>query len=143
MIATAPTASSLLALSKATTSLAEARPAPGTYIVDEVVSVHIKGVLSISEDTEKTPTVSIPLKEVLALFIARSGATRESSISLLRECLADALKGGTKGEGAVAAAAEIDAAFKEEVAALTASLPKTPVKGAVRWKGEAEVVEVV
>ena len=103
---------------------------PGQYDVDIVVRV--SGTVKVAEDTEKTPTVSIPVKEVLALFIARSGATREASIKLLRECLTDALKKDVEGVGAIDAAADIDAEFKSAVAALTASLPKTPVKGAVK-----------
>jgi len=104
----------------------------GKHSVDFMVRV--TGTINVAEDTEKTPTVSIPLKEVLALFIARSGCTREASIALLRECMTDALKDGVKGVGAVDAAADIDEAFKAEVAALTASLPKTPVKGKVTTK---------
>jgi hypothetical protein len=104
----------------------------GKHQVDFLVRV--TGTLNVAEDTEKVPTVSIPVKEVLALFIARSGCTREASIALLRECMTDALKDGTKGVGAVEAAADIDEVFKAEVAALTASLPKTPVKGKVTTK---------
>lgn len=128
------------AVTKAVSDLAAARPLPGVYQVDETITVHVNGVLTVLTDTEKTPTVSIPVKEVLALFIARSGATREASLNLLRECLTDALKGGVKGEGAVDAAASVDAEFKAAVADLTASLPKTPVRGAIKWKGEVEVL---
>jgi hypothetical protein len=112
--------------------------AAGSYAVD--VTVRVRGTVDVAADTAKTPTVSIPVKEVLALFIARSGATREASLKLLRECLTDALSKGVEGAGAVDAAADIDAAFKAEVAALTASLPKTPVKGAVKAKLAVEVV---
>lgn len=104
----------------------------GSYDVDFMVRV--SGTINVAEDTEKTPTVSIPMKEVLALFIARSGCTREASIALLRECLTDALQDGTRGAGAIDAATDIDEVFKAEVAALTASLPKTPVKGKVTTK---------
>lgn len=105
---------------------------PGSFDVDFMVRV--TGTINVAEDTEKTPTVSIPVKEVLALFVARSGCTREASIKLLRECLTDALKDGVKGEGAIEGAVDIDEVFKAEVAALTASLPKTPVKGKVTTK---------
>ena len=104
----------------------------GTHQVD--VTVRVTGSLTVAEDTEKTPTVSIPVKEVLALFVARSGCTREASLKLLRECLTDALAEGTKGEGAIDGAVDIDAEFKAMVSTLTASLPKTPVKGAVKAK---------
>jgi hypothetical protein len=108
--------------------------APGEYVIDTIV--HVQGTLTVAEDPQpKVPTVSIPLKEVLALFIARSGATRESSLKLLRECMSIALATGTKGVGAVEAAADIDEVFKAEVDRLTAALPRTPVRGACRVKG--------
>ena len=131
-----------LALAKsvkeATEKLARADVTVGTHPIDVVL--HIKGSLVVAPDTEKKPTSSIPFKEVLALFIARSGCTRESAVSLLRSCLTDALNHGVTGEGAVEAAAAIDEVFKAEVAALTASLPKTPVKGAVKASLAVEVV---
>lgn len=131
------TAIEALALSKAVKAERDAVEV-GEHHVD--VTVRITGTLSVAKDTEKTPTVSIPLKEVLALFIARSGCTREASIALLRECMTEALADGTKGVGAVDAAADIDACWKDEVSKLTASLPKTPVKGAVKAKLSVAVV---
>lgn len=131
-----------LALSRAVSSkedkVAREGVAPGTYDVD--VTVRVRGTIEVLDDTEKTPTVSIPLKEVLALFVARSGCTREHSLALLRECMADALRDGVKGEGAVAAAADIDAEYKRAVKDMLAGLPKTPVKGAVKADVEATLV---
>ena len=128
-----------LALSRAVSAkadkLAREGVAPGHYDLD--LTVRVTGTLEVLEDTEKTPTVSIPMKEVLALFVARSGCTREHSLNLLRECMADALRDGVKGEGAVAAAADIDAQYKASVAEMLATLPKTPVKGAVKADIEA------
>lgn len=106
--------------------------AAGDYDLDFVVRV--VGSMRVGEDTDKIPTVSIPVKEVLALFIARSGCTREHSLALLRDCMRDALSHGTRGQGAIDAAADIDTAFKEAVDDLTGSLPRTPVKGQVRCK---------
>jgi hypothetical protein len=110
----------------------------GTYEVD--VTVRVRGTIEVLDDTEKTPTVSLPMKEVLALFIARSGCTREASIALLRECMTDALREGVKGEGAVAAAADIDAQYKAAVKDMLATLPKTPVRGAVKADIETHLV---
>jgi hypothetical protein len=94
----------------------------------------------VLEDTDKTPTVSIPMKEVLALFIARSGCTREHSLALLRECMTDALRDGVKGAGAVAAAADIAAEHKKAVAEMLRDLPRTFVAGAVKADVEAVLV---
>jgi hypothetical protein len=124
----------LTALSKIVADMAkDARDTvtAGSYRVNTTVTINVTGEVKVSEDTEKTPTCSIPVKEVLALFIARAGFTREHSIELLRSCLTDALNEGVEGVGAVDAAADIDVAFKQAVSDLTASLPKTPVKGKV------------
>jgi len=112
---------------------------PGEHAVD--FTVRVTGTVKVLADTEKTPTVSIPVKEVLALFVQRSGCTREHSLALLRECLTDALSASTEGKGAIEGAIDLDAEFKAAVADLTASLPKTPVKGAVKASLAVEVVE--
>jgi len=106
----------------------------GEYPVDFTVTV--KGTVTIKEDTEKVSTVSIPTKEVLALFVARSGAMRAANIRLLTECIGDALaaKGG-KGGATGALAGEFDAHFGHVVTAFLADLPKTRVKGIVDIKG--------
>ena len=128
---------SVTVLSKIVPAAAEkaARDAltPGKFDVD--FTVHVKGPVVIRQDTEKTPTVSIPLKEVLGLFIQRSGALRDANIALLRDCISDALaaKGGDGGaKGALIG--EFDEAFGKVVADFLSTLPKTPVKGAVDVK---------
>ncbi len=121
-----------LALSKLT--LKGNRPAVGLHHID--TTVRITGTINIAEDTEKVPTVSIPVKEVLALFIARAGITREASVTLLRSALTDALLAGSKGQGAIAGVTEIDQIFKDIVSDVTKSLPKTPVAGRVDTKLE-------
>ena len=108
----------------------------GTFDVD--FTVHVKGPVTIRPDTDKTPTVSIPLKEVLALFIARSGALRDANIAILSECITEALaaKGGDGGaKGALVG--EFDAVFGQVVTDFLSTLPKTKVKGAVEMKGLA------
>jgi hypothetical protein len=127
------------AFSPKVAKVAREQSAPGAYAVD--LYVHVTGTLDIAEDTEKTPTVSIPLKEVLALFVARAGGTRERSMNLLRECMADALERDVRGVGAIIDTVAIDAVYKEQVEAMVKTLPKTPVKGAVRAKLSVEKVD--
>ena len=114
------------------------RPAPGMYEVDFEVAV--KGSVSVGDDTTKKPTVSIPMKEVLALFIQRSGVTREASVKLLREAMIEALKQDTKGTGAIAAATDIEQVSKDIVSEVVASLPRTPVLGRVTTNLEVEKI---
>lgn len=105
----------------------------GSFPVDFTVSV--KGTVVVEEDSEKVSTVSIPVKEVLALFIARSGALRDSNIAILRDCITDALnnKGSKGAKGALVK--EFDAAFGEVVTDFLATLPKTRVRGDVVMDG--------
>lgn len=103
----------------------------GRHEVDFMVRV--RGTMNVGEDTEKTPTVSIPMKETLALFIRYCGITREAAMAILERAMTDALEQGPQGTGAVAEALPI---IEETMAAIVnpmlARLPKTPVKGAVR-----------
>lgn len=119
-----------LAISKA--NIKADRPETGKHEVD--FTVRIQGGVSILDDTERTPTVSIPMKEVLAIFIQRSGVTRAASVKLLKEAMTEALKKDVKGAGAIDAAVDIDQASKDIVEEVAASLPKTPVKGRVTCK---------
>lgn len=101
-------------------------------------TVRVKGYLDIFEDTEKTPTVSIPMKETLALFIRYCGVTREAAMGLLQRAMTDALavkesgEQNHKGVGAIAEAMPIiDEIEKTIVEPLLRTLPRTPVKGKV------------
>jgi hypothetical protein len=105
---------------------------PGTYNVD--FTVHVSGKVSIGKDAEKTPTVSIPLKETLALFIQYSGVTRDAAIDVLRRAMTDALKNDTKGRGAIAELDIVNPVFEEVVENFLKELPKVPQKGPVDCK---------
>jgi hypothetical protein len=104
----------------------------GEYPVDFTVTV--KGTVKVEEDGDKTSTCSIPVKEVLALFIARSGALKNSNIEILKTCITDALnaKGG-RAQGALKK--EFDAAFGEVVEDFLSTLPRTKVRGDVVMDG--------
>jgi hypothetical protein len=131
-----------LALSRAVNAKADAVAREGVteghYDID--MTVRLVGTIEVLADTDKKPTVSIPMKEVLALFVARSGCTREASVKLLRECMTEALLHGVKGEGAVAAAADIAAEHKKVVNEMLEGLPRTFVAGAVKADIEARLV---
>jgi hypothetical protein len=114
---------------------------PGVYNIDETLAVKVSGTMEVLEDTKRVPTVSIPLKEALALFIAYSGITRESAMNALRRAMTDALSQSSEGQGKIAAAlpvvAETMAVVESEI---LAKLPKTPVKGAVKPKLSVKVI---
>lgn len=110
----------------------------GKHEVD--VTVRITGSLNVFADTEKTPTVSMPMKEVLALFIRYSGITGPHALALLKRAMTDALtktdsegSQNTQGEGAIAAVIkDIDETINLVVEPMLQNLPKTPVKGMVK-----------
>jgi hypothetical protein len=139
----------IIALTKAVSDrqAKAARPSltVGTHEVD--FTVRVRGSLTVSEDTDKTPTVSIPMKETLALFIAYSGITGQHAKNLLTRAMTDALAIQADGEqnhngvGAIRDAlpkiAEIE---RDVVAPMLASLPRTKVNGMVR--ANLDVTEV-
>jgi hypothetical protein len=103
---------------------------PGVHNVD--FAVQVRGNLTISADTDKVPTVSIPLKETLALFIAYSGITREHAINVLTRAMNDALAEGPEGAGAMLHIPVVTEAMQRVENEILPTLPRTPVKGMVR-----------
>jgi hypothetical protein len=108
-----------------------AKVGPGVYKVD--VTLHISGTLKVGKDYPKTPTVSIPVKEVMALLIHRMGVTREKAKEILIDVLKTAIAESGKGEGSIAHEykEEIEAA-EAHVKEVISALPKTISKGQVR-----------
>lgn len=144
----ASTVAIVKAIAKRSAEAARDGLAAGTHEID--ITVRIAGTLTVGEDTDKVPTVSIPLKEALALFIRYSGITGPHAVNLLRRALTDALTPKEDGEqnhrgvGAIADAIDIDAEIESIVEPMLATLPRTPVKGAVRPNLRVtEVMELV
>lgn len=105
--------------------------APGSYDVD--FTVRITGQLVVGEDTDKTPTASIPIKESLALFIHYSGITRARAVAVLQRAMAEALAKDTCCQGAIAEMLPIvDQTIESTLKPVLESLPRTPVRGSVR-----------
>lgn len=117
----------------------------GRHEVD--FTVRVSGTLNVSEDTDKVPTVSIPMKETLALFIRYSGITGPHAMALLKRAMTDALAANEDGEqssqgvGAIAEALPIiEETMRTIIEPMLADLPRTPVKGMV--KASLQVTEV-
>ena len=136
----------LLGLAKAIEKLAkteEAREAvkPGAYNLDQEVVIHLSGSLKVGEDSEYTPTTSIPYKTALALFLRYSGITGPAAMTALVKAMTDAIQLGAEGEESaeiVAAIADIEAAEKAVQAGLD-KLPKKTKAGAVTNKLTVEI----
>ena len=125
----------ILALTRLIAAKAEtaARAAilPGEYPVS--FAVRVDGTLSVLEDTDKVPTVSIPWTAVVAAVLHRMGCTREGAISVLTEILPMVV--GKDGFNTVLSEADVKAVGVQALASLKEALPKTPVKGAATFKG--------
>lgn len=112
----------------------------GEYDVDAIVRV--VGTLKVGTDYEATPTVSIPLKETLALFVHRCGCTRDKALEVLADCMRDAIGATNRGAGAlVEALPEVSATMSTVQHEVLAKLPKAKKRGAVRFNGEVSVEE--
>jgi hypothetical protein len=135
----------LLGLAKAIEKLAkteEAREAvkPGAYNLDQEVVIHLSGSLKVGEDSEYTPTTSIPYKTAMALFLRYSGVTRDAAMNALVKAMTDAIKLGAEGEESaelVAAMADIAEAEATVQKGLDA-LPNKTKLGAVTQKLQVE-----
>ena len=124
------------------TVLASARGklGPGLYPID--MAVRVTGSLSVESDTCKVPTVRIPQKRLMGLFLARSGALAEANLKLLQECVGDVIAESVAqdeseedvGETCQLVAETLESRYArrydEVVAGFLSGLVKTPVKGA-------------
>ena len=132
-----------VALCKAIPAAAAAKArrglAPGRHEID--VTVRLRGELLVGEDTDKTPTASVPLLETLALFVHYSGITGGHATALLKRAMTDALAAGNSGVGAVADALPVVRRVQEEVVRpMLDALPRTRVAGQVRAKLDVQEV---
>ena len=110
------------------------RIAPGNHEVDAVVHVH--GTVKVGKDYTTVPTVSVPLKETLALFVAYCGCTREAAKAALLRAAGEAIAATGKGKGsledALPVVEETLQTVKDDV---LARLARQPRKGTVSVKG--------
>lgn len=125
---------------------------PGTYEVDAHVEMDVSGVVNVSEDESYTPTVSIPLKVTMALFMRYTGVTGEHAHAALMKAMTDALeienlssKDKKAAVEAIEELADLEAAEAKVRSGLD-DLPKKNRKGKVNvsaeiHEGDGEPVE--
>ena len=101
---------------------------PDTYIVTDTLTLDLKGSIVVNPEEKYTPTISIPLKVTLALFVRYSGITGAAALSALEKAMAEALTLGDKAEESVRELADIAQAEKK-VKAMLGELPKDTRKG--------------
>jgi hypothetical protein len=128
----------ILALSRILTDkkIDEARKSVGVGAALSVAQFHITcdgGTVSIGEGVEYTPTVHLPLLDVLVIALHKAGFQRENIMAMITDAASDALKSGDK----VGDATKSDIDFvKSEVealqAALSTDLPKKSRAGVMK-----------
>lgn len=132
------TPAQILALSRVLTDkkIDEARKVIGHSVALQIEPFSVSctgGTVSIGEPVEYTPTVHLPLLDVLVIALHKAGFQRENIMAMLTDAASDALKSGDK----VGDATKSDIDFvKAEVealqAALSTDLPKKSRAGVMK-----------
>ena len=108
----------------------EANLMPGTHFIDEEIIVRVSGFVEKQEDQLVTPTVSIPLISVLALFWEKAGMAQDQALTLLREAMIEAMDAGTSEDDHIKSRIDdVTAAIAAVRTDLLAKLPKMPRTG--------------
>lgn len=103
---------------------------PGVHWIDEEFTVRVRGKVEKEGDQLVTPTVSVPLISVLALFWEKCGLAQDDALAILREALIEAMDDGISEDAHIKA--RIDDVNKAIAAVrndLLAQLPKMPRAG--------------
>ena len=114
----------------------ETNLSPGTYFIDEEIVVRISGTVEKQDDQMVTPTVSIPLISVLALFWEKAGIAQDMAMKLLREAMIEAMDSGVSEDDHIKSRIDdVTAAIAAVRTDLLAKLPKMPRTGRTITKG--------
>ena len=110
---------------------------PGSYVVDETVTLRLCGTVDKGDDEIYTPTVDIPLLAVLALFIdGLRGRVQTIQVETIMEILTDAMVAAiaadVKGDKEIAARIRDINTAMERVREMTAALPQKTRTGKTR-----------
>jgi len=116
-----------VALTKALSKLEVEKIPAGKHKIDLTVTLRLTGSLTKKEDQDFTPTVSIPLKQALALVLHYAGVTREAAKSILVQAMTESLNGENTSIGDYLQ--DIDAAMAH-VQSVTEALPQQTRSGA-------------
>ena len=121
-----------LALSKLSLKPDRDAVASGKHDID--VTVNVKGTVTVGQDYETTPTVSVLSKATVAHLLRLSGITRDVSCKLLRQAMQAAMDDEVSGETKIREMEDIDASMKLFQTEVLSKLPKMTKKGPVTVK---------
>lgn len=110
---------------------------PGSYTVDETVTLRVAGTVDKGDDESYVPTVDVPLLATLALFIdGLRGKVQTIQVETIMETLTEAMTAAITAD--VKASPELAARIKDidaamaKVRSMTAALPQKTRTGKTR-----------
>jgi hypothetical protein len=111
----------------------------GCHKIDPFTLTVEGGTVTIGESVEYTPTVHLPLLDVLVIALHRSGIQREGIMEVIERAALDALAEGDKvGEETKKSIAYVKGEVEALQERLSVNLPKAtrsgPTKVAVKWE---------
>ncbi len=105
----------VIALAKAFADQARDLELPrGSHAVDDTITVHVKGVLSVAKSTFETKKIALPLNRLLAIVLNRFAVKRDEAQAIVGDIIRKALTLGDQPQPPIAAAlADVDAAINK------------------------------
>lgn len=122
-----------------TVKAAKAAIGVGTHNVSPFTLTVEGGTVTIGESVEYTPTVHLPLLDVLVIALHRAGFQRDGIMEVIERAALDALAEGDKvGEETKKSIAYVKGEVEALQGRLASNLPKAtrsgPTKVAVKWE---------
>ncbi len=113
----------------------------GDHEVSTEVTLSVNGTINVSEDYDRTPTVSVPLLRTMALALSYAGVTGEHALEAVTKAMNTALTEDKDANGQLAQVKAIEEKVNEIKAKFATELPKASVKGPVKVKAAIDEVE--
>ena len=130
----------LIALSNLLAKAAkEVELAPGSYSVNETISIDLVATISKLEAELFIGTIAMPWKKAIALALSRAGATRQAMTDLFKSCVVQAATEGSSVSDLIASEIEEIEMWEAEVQAIAAAAGLKKRAGKTHVKGTIDV----
>jgi hypothetical protein len=130
----------LIALSNLLAKAAkEVELAPGSYSVNETISIDLVATISKLEAELFIGTIMMPWKKAIALALSRAGATRQAMTDLFKSCVIQAATEGSSVSDLIASEIEEIEMWEAEVQAIAAAAGLRKRAGKTHVKGTIDV----
>lgn len=130
----------LIALSNLLAKAAkEVELAPGSYSVNETISIDLVATISKLEAELFIGTIMMPWKKAIALALSRAGATRQAMTDLFKSCVIQAATEGSSVSDLIASEIEEIEMWEAEVQSIAAAAGLKKRAGKTHVKGTIDV----